>query len=227
MTENKEHDKLFADLDALNEQHTEVGLAAGVWKVQVRALVQHYLYDLKLKRVEAAADRLTEMEKAMRLAVGEAIKAKTRASAALIIAVGAMVAAMAGALSRSSLCGNMVASRPGDGLACTLLATEKHPERNIRSPPPFGVFHSRFDFDLQRAWAVSIARDCVCHSHQRPTECRNPYPLFLKPERCAGRRQRGEGPLHADVAESRPRSRHLLMARRRRGGLCGKSRPPS
>jgi len=84
-----------------------------VWKVQVRALVQHYLYDLKLKRVEAAADRLTEMEKAMRLAVGEAIKAKTRASAALIIAVGAMVAAMAGALSRSSLCGNMVASRPG------------------------------------------------------------------------------------------------------------------
>jgi hypothetical protein len=34
----------------------------------------------------------------MRLAVGEAIKAKTRASAALIIAVGAMVAAMAGAL---------------------------------------------------------------------------------------------------------------------------------
>src|SRR6185369_14028507 len=98
MTENKEHDKLFADLDALNEQHIEVGLAAGVWKVQVRALVQHYLYDLKLKRVEAAADRLTEMEKAMRLAVGEAIKAKTRASAALIIAVGAMVAAMAGAL---------------------------------------------------------------------------------------------------------------------------------
>jgi hypothetical protein len=98
MTEDKEHDKLFADLDALTEQHIEVGLAAGVWKVQVRALVQHCLYDLKLKRVEAAADRLTEMEKAMRLAVGEAIKAKTRASAALIIAVGAMVAAMAGAL---------------------------------------------------------------------------------------------------------------------------------
>ena len=23
---------------------------------------------------------------------------------------------------------------------------------------------SRFDFDLQRAWAVSIARDCVCHT---------------------------------------------------------------
>ena len=49
MTEDKEHDKLFADLDALTEQQIEVGLAAGVWKVQVRALVQHYLYDLMLK----------------------------------------------------------------------------------------------------------------------------------------------------------------------------------
>ena len=52
----------------------------------------------KLKRVEAAADRLNEMEKAVQLAVGEAIKAKGRSSAALIIAVGAMVAAMGGAL---------------------------------------------------------------------------------------------------------------------------------
>ena len=98
MTENKEHDKLFADLDALTEQQIEVGLAAEVWNERVRPLVQHYLYDLKLKRVEAAADRLTEMEKAVRLAVGEAIKAKTRANEALIIGVGAMLAAMAGAL---------------------------------------------------------------------------------------------------------------------------------
>jgi hypothetical protein len=71
MTENKEHDKLFADLDALTEQQIEVGLAAGVWNDQVRPLVQHYLYDLKLKRVEAAAARLDEMEKAVRLAIGE------------------------------------------------------------------------------------------------------------------------------------------------------------
>ena len=98
MTENKEHDKLFADLDALTEQQIEVGLAADVWNERVRPLVQHYLYDLKLKRVEAAANRLTEMEKAVRLAVGEAIKAKTRANEALIIGVGAMLAAMAGAL---------------------------------------------------------------------------------------------------------------------------------
>jgi hypothetical protein len=30
MTEDKQHDKLFADLDALTEQQIEVGLAAGV-----------------------------------------------------------------------------------------------------------------------------------------------------------------------------------------------------
>jgi hypothetical protein len=97
MTENKDHDRLFADLDALIEEQIELGLAAGVWSEQVRPLVQHYLYDLKLKRVEAAADRLNEMQKAARLAVEEAIKAKTRATAAFILAGGAMVAAMAGA----------------------------------------------------------------------------------------------------------------------------------
>jgi len=97
MTEAKDHDKLFADLDALTEQQIEVGLAAGVWNEQVRPLVQHYLYDLQVKRVEAAADRLNEMEKAVQLAVSEAIKAKTRANEALIIGVGAMLAAMAGA----------------------------------------------------------------------------------------------------------------------------------
>ncbi len=61
MTENKDHDKLFADLEALNEEQIEVGLAAGVWSEQVRPLVQHYLYDLKLKRVEAAAEHFDEM----------------------------------------------------------------------------------------------------------------------------------------------------------------------
>ena len=60
MIESKEHDKLFADLEALNEQQIELGLAAGVWNEQVRPLVQHYLYDLKLKRVEAAAEELDE-----------------------------------------------------------------------------------------------------------------------------------------------------------------------
>jgi hypothetical protein len=103
MTDNKElfakeHDKLFADLEALNEQQIEVGLAAGVWNEQVRPLVQYYLYDLKLKRVEAAAKELDETRHASRIAGEEAGKAKFWAAAAFIIAGGAMLAAMAAAL---------------------------------------------------------------------------------------------------------------------------------
>jgi hypothetical protein len=97
MTSSKEHDKLFADLQALNEQQIEVGLVAGVWNELVRPLFQHYLYDLKLKRVEAAAEDLDETQKAARVAVEEAGKAKFWAAAAFIIAGGAMLAAMAAA----------------------------------------------------------------------------------------------------------------------------------
>jgi hypothetical protein len=60
-------------------------------------LSQHYLYDLKLKRVEAAAGELDEMRKGARLALDEAGKAKFWAAAAFIIAGGAMLAAMAAA----------------------------------------------------------------------------------------------------------------------------------
>jgi hypothetical protein len=98
MTENREHDKLFADLDALSEEQIQVGLAAGVWSEPVRPLVQHYLYDLKLKRVEAAAEQLDDVREAARVAVEEAVKSRTRATAALIIAGGAMLAAMLAAL---------------------------------------------------------------------------------------------------------------------------------
>ena len=101
MTDNKElfakDDKLFADLEALNEQQIEVGLAAGVWNEQVRPLVQYYLYDLKLKRVEAATGELDEMRKSARLALQQVSKAKFWAAAAFIIAGGAMLAAMAAA----------------------------------------------------------------------------------------------------------------------------------
>ena len=41
MTESKHPDKLFADLEALNEEQIEVGLAAGVWREPLRPLVQH------------------------------------------------------------------------------------------------------------------------------------------------------------------------------------------
>src|SRR5262245_30332142 len=93
----EEHDKLFADLEALSEKQIEVGIAAGVWNYQVRTLIQHYLYDLKLTRVEAAADQLDEMQKATQLAVEKAVKAETRAIAAFIVAGGAMLAAMGAA----------------------------------------------------------------------------------------------------------------------------------
>ena len=98
MTENRDDHKLFADLDALSEDQIQVGLAAGVWSDEVRPLVQHYLYDLKLKRIEGAAEHLGEVQEAMKLMVDETIKSKTRATAAIIIAVGAMIAAMLAAL---------------------------------------------------------------------------------------------------------------------------------
>ena len=93
----EEHDRLFADLDALTEEQIQVGLAAGVWNEQVRPLVQHYLQDRKLKRVEVAAAHLDEVRDAARVAVEEAVKSKTWATVAVIIAAGAMLAAMAAA----------------------------------------------------------------------------------------------------------------------------------
>jgi hypothetical protein len=100
MTETRDQ-LLFADLKALTEEQIEVGLAAGVWGDPLRPLVQNYLLQMKLKRIEedAAAQLgvLRDAGDAVRLAVGEASRAKMRATAALIIAAGAMVAAMAAA----------------------------------------------------------------------------------------------------------------------------------
>jgi hypothetical protein len=97
MTVNR--DQLFEDLDALTEEQIEVGLAAGVWGEPDRPLVQHYVNRMKLERAEAAAAEQVEIARsavaAMRLAADEASKAKVRATAALIIAAGAMLAAMA------------------------------------------------------------------------------------------------------------------------------------
>jgi DNA-binding IclR family transcriptional regulator len=73
-------------------------LLLACWNEQVQPLVQHYLYDLKLKRVEAAAEELDQTRKAAWVAVEEASKAKFWAIAAFIIAGGAMLAAIAAAL---------------------------------------------------------------------------------------------------------------------------------
>jgi hypothetical protein len=92
----KEHDKLFADPEAFNEEQIEVGLAAGVWSEQVRPLVQYYLYELKLKRIEAIAEQ-HKMQMAMQAGVEEAANAKMRATIAFILGGGAMLAAMGAA----------------------------------------------------------------------------------------------------------------------------------
>ena len=93
-----DHEKLIADLDALTEEQIEAGLAAGVWGESVRPLVQHYLYQMTLARIEAAAEQLVRgTSNAAQVAAEDASAAKLRATAALIISAGAMLAAMAAA----------------------------------------------------------------------------------------------------------------------------------
>ena len=93
--------QLFIDLESLTEDQIEVGLQAGVWGDPARPVVQRYLDQMKLRRVEAAAAEQLEVAKATigvaQAAVDEARSAKLRATAALIIAAGAMLAAMASA----------------------------------------------------------------------------------------------------------------------------------
>jgi UTP:GlnB (protein PII) uridylyltransferase len=96
MTQNR--DQLLEDLNALTEEQIEAGLAAGVWSEWDRPLVQHYLYQMTLARIEAAAEQLVRStNNAAQAAVEDASAAKLRATAAMIIAGGAMLAAMASA----------------------------------------------------------------------------------------------------------------------------------
>ena len=86
--------QLFLDLEALSEEQIEVGLQAGVWGDPARPVVERYLDQMKLGRVEAAA---SEQLAAAREAINEASAMKVWAISALIIAGGAMLAAMASA----------------------------------------------------------------------------------------------------------------------------------
>jgi hypothetical protein len=90
-------EQLFTDLEALSEEQIEVGLEAGVWGDPARAaVVQRYLDQLKLRRVEAAASEAARAAiQAALVASEEASTSKLRATVALIFAGGAMVAAMA------------------------------------------------------------------------------------------------------------------------------------
>jgi len=86
--------QLFLDLEALSEEQIEVGLQAGVWGDPARPAVERYLDQMKLARVEAAG---AEQLAAARDAINEARAMKVWAISALIIAGGAMLAAMASA----------------------------------------------------------------------------------------------------------------------------------
>jgi hypothetical protein len=88
-------ERLFAELEALSEEEIESSLDAGAWDDDKRQLVEHYLDQMKLTRMqlEAAAS-----------AKGAAIEAATYARrsisiarTALIVAAGAILAAMASA----------------------------------------------------------------------------------------------------------------------------------
>ena len=86
--------QLFLDLEALSEEQIEVGLEAGIWGDPARSAVERYLAQMKLARVEAAA---AEQLASARDAINEARATKVWAISALIIAGGAMLAAMASA----------------------------------------------------------------------------------------------------------------------------------
>ena len=93
--------QLYVDLEALTEDQIEVGLEAGVWGGPARPVVERYLDNMKLERVEAAAAKQLEAARcaieAARAAADEASGSNLRATVAIIIATGAMVAAMASA----------------------------------------------------------------------------------------------------------------------------------
>jgi hypothetical protein len=87
--------QLFLDLEALTEEQIEAGLRAGVWGEPSRAAVERYLDQMKLLRVESiATEQMTVAEEAL----AEARSVKAWAVSALIVAGGAMLAAMSAAL---------------------------------------------------------------------------------------------------------------------------------
>ena len=93
--------QLFLDLEALTEEQIEVALEAGVWGEPTREVVQRFLDQMKLRRVEAATSEQLEVSRGAietaAKAVEEARAAKLWATSSLIVAAGAMLAAMASA----------------------------------------------------------------------------------------------------------------------------------
>ncbi len=92
----KSQERLLEELDALNERQIEAGLGAGVWDEEARPFVENYLGQLTLERIEAEAmEQVQEARRAREaalLATQEAVEAKLRANAAIILSLGAMLA---------------------------------------------------------------------------------------------------------------------------------------
>jgi hypothetical protein len=95
---------LFNDLNALTEEQIEAGLAAGRWREPTKPVVEQYLEQLKVSRTQAETS--AQGLEAIRSVVEDGRSADFKATIALIVAVGAMLAAMAaGFIAFLALCG--------------------------------------------------------------------------------------------------------------------------
>jgi hypothetical protein len=93
MNATREH--LFVELDALTVEQIEAGLAAGVWGDNSQSDIEHYVLRRKLEAEQV--NTVFVAQQTAKLALEEAASTKLRATAALIVATGAMLAAMASA----------------------------------------------------------------------------------------------------------------------------------
>jgi hypothetical protein len=89
-----QQERLFADLNALTQEQIEAGLAAGVWR-ENRPFVEQYLDQVRLSRTDAAI--AAQGLEAIRSVADNARAAEFRATIAIVVAAGAMLAAMAAA----------------------------------------------------------------------------------------------------------------------------------
>ena len=85
---------LFTDLNALTEDQIEAGLAAGVWR-ENRPFVEQYLDQIRLSRSDAAI--AAHGLEAIRSVMENTRSADLKATIALVVAGGAMLAAMSSA----------------------------------------------------------------------------------------------------------------------------------
>jgi hypothetical protein len=74
-------------------------------------------------------------------------------------------------------------------------------------------------------WPFQLPETCVCHSHQRPTECRNPHPLFLRARAMRRQAAKEEKALSTQMSPRVARDLAIcLWLAADEGGLCGKSK---